>query len=391
MWWVPFLVLQAGVVSTPPNVMPPHAEEVVVVWEGRVELSQERLRTCLARNCVPVEDVTASLALADAQFVNGLYDEARRTLHEARRRLQRAPGEHPRLRASLLNGTATVAEHQGDLFDAMYARGGAARALWSAGPDTIVPALNARIASALMQARLGRISEARTTLRLTAGMAVNANQPLLAQAVRMYDAAIQWRSGAQRPAERTLRDVMVLEGDGFRSLRVASAALLTQLLNESGREDRTGLLEQVVHREQSGAKPVLLYSPPLERLGPVQGDAFGFIPDRTITSESIAVGGWMDLGYWVRPDGSVAEVQVLRGARHAGLTDYIRDIAARRRYAATPRSASPQGWYEIRRFSIGYERFTPLGSRIIRRAGAPMIAEMDLAVVPAAAERRETS
>jgi len=390
--WIMHSLLQAAAAaSSPADVAPAQAGEVVVVWEGMVEPARERLRACLAQKCFPVNDVKASLALADAQFVNGSYDDARRTLQDSLQRLVAAPGEHPRLRASLLNGVAIVAEHQGDLFDAMYARGGAADALWSAGPDTVVPALNARIAAALTQARLGRTAEARATLRSTAGRAKDVGQPVLEQAVRMYDAAIQWRNGAHRPAERTLREVAGLKGENFRSLRVASAALLTQLLNEAGQVDRTGLLEEAIGRDRNKIRPTLIYSPTIDIQGPIQRDAFGFVPNQTVRSDSRSALGWIDMGYWVRPDGSVADVQVLRGARNAELARYIRDVAVRRRYAATQDPSNAQGWYEIRRFSLGYEKVTPIGSRIVRRAGAPIIAEMDLAVIAPDASKRETS
>ena len=54
--------------------------EPIVVTGLRIQDYRDRLAACLARNCPPNEDADATLALAEAYFLNGDYVEGRQAV-----------------------------------------------------------------------------------------------------------------------------------------------------------------------------------------------------------------------------------------------------------------------------------------------------------------------
>ena len=70
-------------------------QTTITVTGHRLQAYRDALAACLARNCPTNEDVDASLALAEAQFVEGEYDEARFTVARALRRNRDAAGAFP--------------------------------------------------------------------------------------------------------------------------------------------------------------------------------------------------------------------------------------------------------------------------------------------------------
>lgn len=89
----------------------------IVIQARRAE---EDLAACLARNCPPDEEIEAALDAAVQQFADGRYVDAKRVLGRTVARHRGHATENPRLFASLLATSATVADHEGD--EALYRR-----------------------------------------------------------------------------------------------------------------------------------------------------------------------------------------------------------------------------------------------------------------------------
>jgi hypothetical protein len=95
--------------QTVPATLDPRDEIVVV---GR--RAEQDLAACLARRCLPAEEIEMSLQASVEQFAGGRYDYAQRTLQSAIRRNRQHAGELPGPVSSLYATLATVAEHTGD-------------------------------------------------------------------------------------------------------------------------------------------------------------------------------------------------------------------------------------------------------------------------------------
>lgn len=76
------IALAAAPAAAQDNAAPPPgaASGPIIVTAIRVEDYRARLAACLARNCPVNEDVDATMALAEALFLGGEYEDARRTV-----------------------------------------------------------------------------------------------------------------------------------------------------------------------------------------------------------------------------------------------------------------------------------------------------------------------
>ena len=90
---------QVAAPPVPPSVPLAHSVDgegkTIVVVGRRVEDSARALAACIARQCPPKEEIDASLAHAEDQFLAGDYPEAQRTLAKARGRNMRYKRELP--------------------------------------------------------------------------------------------------------------------------------------------------------------------------------------------------------------------------------------------------------------------------------------------------------
>ena len=97
------------------SVQPPIAEQnapIVVTGERILDL-RRNLATCIARQCPPNEDVDASLALAEGEFLIGDYDDAETTIRSSIDRNRRYRRIYPEPVADLYRSQARVQSHRG--------------------------------------------------------------------------------------------------------------------------------------------------------------------------------------------------------------------------------------------------------------------------------------
>jgi hypothetical protein len=95
---------------------------------------------------------------------------------------------------------------------------------------------------------------------------------------------------------------------------------------------------------------------------------------------------WADVGFWVRPDGTTADIEVLRSGRAKGwIAPALRQIAGRRYSAAKGAAArAGNGVYRVERFTAATEYRTPTRSLIKRRVATGGYKVVDMTQAPAA-------
>jgi hypothetical protein len=135
---------------------------------------------------------------------------------------------------------------------------------------------------------------------------------------------------------------------------------------------------------------VLLVSPPygLDAQGAANRDSrrFGERSAAQADAATLTPVRWADVGFWVRPDGRTAEIEILRGSPGQGwMAPALRQIAARRYSASSEKGAAEQGGvYRVERFTASAERAVPIGSLIRRRVATGGYEVLDLTAAPAA-------
>lgn len=342
----------------------PEADEVIVV--GR--RAEKDLKECLQRQCPPAEEVEASLQAAVEQFAAGHYADAHRTLQKAIHRNKKHAAELPGPISSLYATLATVAEHEG--YKSIWKH--AARQnvvllrehLGAATPAT----LTEEIRRADDMLGLGMPDVADGIYKKVQRLGVDGGHRTIAAAATYRRAWLALMRDRFAEADRLAREGATIAGPSQPAMIEVRDVLLARIANRRG---DTGAVEALATRLRQSATqtPTLLFAPPVEDINPPPGtsDRYDRDPVR-----------WADIGYWIRPDGHTADVEMLRtsglGQWRVGILKHV----SARRYVPLALDPSSPGIYRIDRFTVRAIFGVPLGSRIATRMGALTVHVVDL-------------
>ena len=138
--------------------------EAIIVTGIRIQDYRDRLAACLARNCPPDEDADATLALAEALFLEGDYDQARGAVHASLGRNRNRARDYPEPVSDLYRAHARLSRHMGEDRDALRSTHGILNALQQGIPAEDHRHFTARIELAEVQMMMGRWNGARREL-----------------------------------------------------------------------------------------------------------------------------------------------------------------------------------------------------------------------------------
>lgn len=328
----------------------------IVVTAKRAE---EDLAACLARNCPPGEEVEAALDAAVQQFGDARYVDAKQNLSRTISRSRRHSGEMPELFASLLATFATVAQHEGD--DRQFERTTFERArfLREHLGETSLEAIAADLDSGDMQVTLGRTRGAEAWYRRAQELAGRSGRQRVAAAILFRRAWLALGSQNFGAARRLGDEALALAGPG--NTAIAEMVRILQIRIAFQRGD-----EEVVERSLAELRaidrpaPMLVTAPRIRALGP---------PSSRTDRADVGTIRFMDLGFWVRPDGRTADIEVLRSDGDATLFNPVLRQVAERRYAPAPGEAGDPGVYQIERYTYRPSYGVQTGTRIVQRIG----------------------
>lgn len=113
------ILLAALLAATSALPVPTVAQETsdnreIVVTGRSLKETADALAACLARNCPPDEDVAATLAHAENQFIGGDYDNARTTLLRSVGRNRKHGQAYPVPVSDLFRANSRIAQHMGE-------------------------------------------------------------------------------------------------------------------------------------------------------------------------------------------------------------------------------------------------------------------------------------
>lgn len=374
----------------------------VVVTGTRLNNSEKALNACVARNCPPTEDIAATLEHAKNLFISGEYRAARSVLLASRGRNFRYRKELPERVGSLVLANAIVAGHLGEARSARFETIVALDIVKEAFPANDPRVLKARLELAYQRARAGDLDEAITQFRAVENLA--AEQPailgnaLLAQ-IMIADrrtAAGQFNYAWVGARAKKL----LLNADGQAFLPYIATLRILEAKRAAERGDRTALEAAlaVYRRYAIGTnRPILIFQPALDlsfaalpSSGAVariydpgsagRDPARSLAPSLGIQSQSQFEKQWIDVGFWINPDGTVNDPAVLRSSSRSerfwekGLLKAI----SGRRYAPFDAASQQFAPFRIERFTYTADYGDVTQTRVRVRSGAPKIESIDL-------------
>lgn len=362
----------------------------IVVTGRSLKDTAAALAACLARNCPPDEDVAASLAHAENQFIEGEYGGARSTLLRSISRNRKHGQVYPVPVSDLFRANSRIAEHSGEAknfqLSVLDMRDTLKKGVGENDPRTLV----AQIEVGDSRAKLGHPDDAERIYKDVEERAIALNQPRVAMFARLRGAILKYTiaDAANRGPEKSegrvaLKDIIDNPLPGATEFSLAARVMLARADRKSGNTETTADIVREFAAAGGASRPVLLFSEPIERIDLTSNAGDGQAPGNTLqrltaleTSDQ-----WVDIGFWVNPDGRVSDVEVLRGK---GNRTWLKPVFVHlngRVYAPLKKDGNDgtPGFYMIERYTLT-ARFTndTTGSRIRRREATPRIERLDI-------------
>ncbi len=363
----------------------------ITVTATRLSDLAAAVAACAAAPCPTRQDAAVSVAYASALFDDGRYLDAKRTLAAAVSRVKGAAAQEPIAVSQVYTAQATLSAHEGDQRVTERATNAGYLVLRDGLGPTALPTLSAAYRRAIWEVRVGRAQEAERHLAEVAEAATAAGHAELADAAVLQQAQVlAWLQ--RRPEAFALLEGLAARpaaagrgADDAAQVQRAALATAVRLSTDAGDDERAGRYLARFQTIPGGDTPQLLSQ--TEKPKPERGDTDDprdpVGQDRGARGAELTGLRWADIGYWIRPDGSVDDISVLRGSRNRAWTAPLTRWIADRRY--TP-SRGTTGHYRIERYSLTADYRTPIGSLIRRRSGNPRYEVMPLNEVPAAAQ-----
>ena len=352
------------------------------------------LRDCIARDCPPDEDIAATLAHADNQFLAGDYDDARTTLRRSQSRNKGAAAKYPVPTSELFRGAATVDLHMGERDSFLRNTVGIRDSLKAGLNDDDPRVLMAQIGVGDMRLRLGYPREAERYYDEVAERADALGKSLVADVARIHKGWLFSSLadvGGDNPASyrgraRNIADGLLATADQRDSrIRLAALTLLNRLDEKEGRTDHLDALLAAARGQTkaAGLRPRLVLADPLRNeAAALQAELANGGGSTTRRSSGVSGDDWVDIGFWVRPDGKVAEVSVLRRSGQAEWIDPVLKQLASRVYTRTDAEPGDSGYFMVERYTLTGDFADTTGTRIRGRSPVTRIEKLDLTTEP---------
>jgi tetratricopeptide (TPR) repeat protein len=326
--------------------------EAIVVTGVRIQDYRDRLAACLARNCPPNEDADATLALAEALMLDGDYGEARRAVNASLGRNRNEARDYPEPVSDLYRAHSRLSRHTGFDRVALRSANGILDALQEGIPQEDHRHFTARFELAEIQMATGEYQAAQRELSELVRVARRNGRGDVAIMAQLRKLLYEDIAAPDASARARLTEMASWTEPARRMEALGARALLARIYRSEGDHDRANALLAEIGRGTS-ARRRLIHSPRYQVLGRnPDSDA------ATRWTENLQ-GKWIDVGFWVLPNGHVAELEVLRSG---GDTVWARPLLAsiRGRLYSTGQEAT----YRLERYTLTARREQPTGTRL---------------------------
>ncbi|WP_423142698.1 hypothetical protein ACOYW6_04945 [Parablastomonas sp. CN1-191] len=367
----------------------PSPAQTIVVQGRSLKDTEAALQACVARKCPPDQDVRASLAHAENQFISGRYDDARRTLKASLGRNRSHARAFPVEVSDLMRANGRIAEHLGEAKDFQLSTLDMRDTLKAAFGADDFRTLVAQVEVGDSRAKLGFPDEAERIFRDVEARALAAGQnrvatlaslrQVLLDQVRYEDGhADYWRARIDARLGRIVDHPL----KGAEDFAMVGEVMRARYDRSGGKAGSTQALVARFLARGGANRPILLHSEPLNNNDRPSGDDANILarlaaPDIRNT--------WADIGFWIEADGRVGDLEVLRSSGDKGWLAPVAKNIRSRIYAPLRKDgdAAP-GFYMVERYTLT-ARFSEneTGTHLRRREPIPRIERIDLTPDPA--------
>lgn len=362
--------------------------EIVVTGQSLKD-TERALADCIARGCPPDEEIRASLAHAENQFINGSYRGAKSTLNKAASRNRKYGDQFPIEVSDLFRASGRISEHLGEGKQYQLSVLDMRDTLKSALPAEDSRVLVAQIEVGDSRAKLGYPDEALRIYEKVEAKATEAKLPRVATYARLRGLMLNYYRGVDgkyssmvEQARAGLTKIVQNPVPGAEDLALVAEVTLARIERKEGKADST---DAIIRRfAQSGGtdRPVLLAAETIKLPESQGADSDELVGTNMMSLTTANIKDrWIDVGFWVNANGLVSDVEILRSE---GNTDWSKLITASiksRVYAplkATNKDASP-AFYMIERYTYTARYMDEVtGTRIARRSPRPRIERIDI-------------
>lgn len=379
----------------------------IIVTGQRIRDAEAALRDCLARHCAPDKDIDATLALAEAQILDGDYRDARTTLLHSLGRNKDEAKRYPVPVSDLYRANAKVAANLGLDRDYYSSTWGIYRSLKAGIPQEDWRHYTALFEIAEMNARTRGHTRARYYYDMIARKARKDGRPDIAALADLRSYVRHYPSGPTQ----TLHIEAIANASDPKLRAPALEARLALARMAFERKDFAAAEEMQKDFARFNLKrPVLIYAPPYEMTEREtnNGTDFGVSANSAPGSGGLGGGGgggplggitatsslpvalmsttkriapsfddmWIDVAFRITSDGTVADMQVVR---KKGSTVWAQPLLASiqgRRYTPADESSHAARRLERYTYTSGYE--TTVGSRVADRSPQGRVEFIDL-------------
>ncbi len=351
----------------------------IVVTGNPLSETAKRLQACLDRHCPPLEDIQASLAHAEDQFLEGDYRAARATLAAARRRNDQYAKQYPVALSDLERAHGRLTSMDGHPEWGRFLQIGALETLKNGFDSGDARILIQRLMTGDEYLQTGRVDAAIDVYRKVERQARKAGHWRVVGTAMLRPAALYAGLGARDRGYRSLarREIARLERTPEPELagfRVAAQVLRARLAGATG--DQEEMEKTIAALAGNGfTAPVLVYDEPPFRDMPTTG-----VINRDLDSNP----EWIDLRYRIDSSGRVRDVDELRRSPDISgdWPSQVLKSIARRRYVPLAPSAKPEGLVRIERFTLVFDAEGHTGSAMRARSATGRLVSLDLTPDP---------
>jgi len=327
--------------------------EEIVVTGIRIQDYRDRLAACLARDCAPNEDIDATLALAEALLLDGEYGEARTVARESIRRNRGHAAQYPEPVSDLYRAHMRLARHTGWDREAVQSAHDILNALQAGIPQEDHRHFTARFELAELLMTMGRYRPAKRELERLARLARGAGRNDVAIMAELRSLFYDEIALPRGPARARLIELASLTDPARRLEAVGARALLARIYRLEGENERADTLLAEIGRGNSSQRR-LLHAPRYELISLHPSDV-----DNLVRVAENFEGKWIDVGFWVMPDGRVAEMEILRSGGESVWARPVLQSIRGRLY-----STAEEPTYRLERYTLTAGREQPTGTRM---------------------------
>jgi hypothetical protein len=328
--------------------------ETIVVTARSMKDTADDLAACLARKCPPDEDVKATLAHAENQFVAGDYKSARSTLLKSVGRNRGAAKSYPLPVSNLMRANARVAVNLGERESYQMSTIAIRDALKEGLPSDDLRVVAATIEVADMRARLGYREEASRIYRDAMTRAEAKGDVRLATIAKLRQILVLMQSGEPEDIKDGRKQLIELQkgtDPRYETARMVAGVMVARLDRKKGDTGATDALIAAYKQKGGTDRPTLLAYDPIKQPQQAAVGSGGNPLSQTATKNFD--GRWVDIGFWISPDGKTSDIEVIRQAgKDVSWAKPVLTSVGTRVYAPLNREPGDPGVYAVERYTM---------------------------------------